>query len=187
MSIKPLYVVLGIVAIVLLWLAAAYNGFVSSEQGVKSAWSQVEATYQRRMDLISNVVATVKGSSEFEKSTLTAVTEARTKWLGAGSINDKIAAAQNIDSALSRLLVTVEAYPQIQSTQAYRDLITELEGTENRINVARQDFNAAVQDYNVKVLRFPGNVFARIFGFKEYEFFKAQDGAQQAPKVDFTK
>ncbi len=180
-----LYIWLGILVILVAWVWTGYNGLVTAQMGVNGAWGQVETDYQRRMDLIPNVISTVKGSANFEKSTLLAVTEARTKWMSAGSINDKVTAAQNFDSSLSRLLVTVEAYPQLQSTQSFRDLTTELEGTENRISVARRDFNDAVSSYNVRVVRFPGNILARLFGFAPQNFFKADQGAAKVPTVNF--
>lgn len=185
MKIRPLYIVLAVLALLALWLWAGYNGLVSEQLNVQNKWAQVQTTYQRRVDLIPNVVNTVKGSAAFESKTLQEVTAARTQWMQAGSMNDKVTAAQNLDGALARLLVTVEAYPQLKSTESFRDLTTELEGTENRINVARQDFNDAVQRYNLQVRRFPGNVVAKIFGFAPDKFFEAQAGADQAPKVDF--
>lgn len=188
MKSRTLLIVFGVVVLILIaWVWTGYNGLVTADQSVKTAWAQVETNYQRRMDLIPNIVNTVKGSAQFEQSTLVAVTQARTQWLSAGSISDKVAATQNFDSALSKLLVTVEAYPQIQSTQSFRDLTTELEGTENRINVARRDFNTAVQDYNVRISRFPANILARMFGFNEEKFFQAQPGSDQAPTVNFNQ
>ncbi len=137
------------------------------------------------MDLVPNLVSTVKGAADFEQSTFTAVTAARSQWQAAGSREAKIDAAAGFDSALSRLLVTVEAYPQLQATQAFRDLMTQLEGTENRISVARKDFNDAVVSYNVKVRTFPRNLIAGILGFTAEKPFAAQPGADSAPAVDF--
>jgi LemA protein len=145
----------------------------------------VETTYQRRVDLIPNLVSTVSGAADFEKSTITQVTEARTQWLSAGSIPDKVAAAQDLESAIARLLVTVEAYPQLQATQAFRDLMVQLEGTENRISEARRDFNDAVRAYNIAVKTFPRNLIAGFFGFSEEKPFEAAPGSEVAPKVDF--
>lgn len=183
-----LLVVLGAIVLLVLWAFGSYNGLVSQREAVDASWAQVETQYQRRFDLIPNLVKTVQGASDFEQSTLQSVTEARTKWMGAGTDRDaKVEAAQEFDSALSRLLVTVEAYPQLQATQAYRDLMTELEGTENRIGVARKDFNEAVQTYNVKVKSFPMNILAGAFGFNAAEFFDATAGSENAPSVDFSK
>lgn len=167
----------------LLW--SGYNGLVTSSEAVRASWAQVETQYQRRFDLVPNLVRTVSGAANFEQSTITAVTQARSGWQAATTPSARIAAAQQFDSALSRLLVTVEAYPQLQATQAYRDLMTQLEGTENRIGVARKDYNDAVQSYNVRVKRFPGSLWAAVFGFAPEAFFESDDAAAQAPTVDF--
>ncbi len=183
--------IVGIVAVVLLlvlWFWGGFNGLVSGQELMKNKWADVQTQYQRRVDLVPNLVNTVKGASEFEQSTITAVVEARSAWARAqaGSVNDQVKAAGNFDSALSRLLVTVEAYPQLKATEAYRDLMTQLEGTENRVAVARRDFNEAVRGYNLAVRRFPSNIIASLFKFELSESFKAAEGADQAPKVDFT-
>jgi len=181
-------VLIGIVALIVLiglWAMSSYNGLISARAAVDADWSQVQTQYQRRFDLIPNLVNTVEGSADFEQDTLVQVTEARTKFLGAGTRDEQVAAAGEFDSALSRLLVTVEAYPQLTSTQAFRDLMTQLEGTENRIATARRDYNEEVQRYNVKVLRFPGAIFASVFGFDALDGFTASDGASSAPTVDF--
>ncbi len=187
---SPWYVVLGVVVLVGLWLVSSYNGLVTSKGNVDNQWAQVETQYQRRVDLVPNLISTVKGAANFEQETFTAVTEARSAWAQAKTIADRgqeIVAAQNVDSALSRLLVTVEAYPQLQATQAFRDLMTQLEGTENRIAVARKDFNDAVFSYNVRVQRFPGRISAMIFGFSPEKQFQAAPGSEVVPVVDFTK
>ncbi|MDO8468379.1 MAG: LemA family protein [Candidatus Peribacter sp.] len=183
---KPWVIVLILVLVVLGgWLWSGFNGFVAQQENVKNAWAQVETVYQRRIDLVPNLVNTVKGAANFEQSTLTAVTEARTQWMGAGTRQDKLAAAQNMEGALGRLLVTVEAYPQLKATEAFRDLMTQLEGTENRISVARKDYNDAVKTYNVAIRRFPSNLLAGIFGFAQEKPFEAAPGADKAPVVDF--
>ncbi len=179
-----------IVVLVLLvvWVFTTYNGLVTQEENVDTSWRQVETQYQRRFDLIPNIVSTVKGAANFEQETLTQVTEARTNWLNAGQTADRegeVAAAQQMDSALSRLLVSVEAYPQLQATQAYRDLMIELEGTENRISTARRDYNEVVRDYNLLVKRFPGNILAGMFGYEAEPGFESTPGAENAPTVDF--
>lgn len=185
---KPWLIALIVVLVVLGgWMWSGYNGFVSQEENVKNAWAQVETNYQRRIDLVPNLVNTVKGAANFEQSTLTAVTEARTQWMGSTSRQDKLAAAQNMEGALGRLLVTVEAYPQLKATEAYRDLMTQLEGTENRISVSRKDYNDAVKVYNVAIRRFPSNLIAGIFGFFQEKPFEAAEGAENAPVVDFTE
>lgn len=185
---KPLYVFIGIIAILAVWLVASYNGFVSARAGVDSNWSLVETQYQRRLDLIPNLVSTVKGAAKFETETFKEVTEARNGWAQATQTGDRaaqIAAAGTFDSALSRLIVTVEAYPQLQATQAFRDLMVDLAGTENRIATARRDFNLSVQAYNMKVQRFPGLLAAGLFGFSSQPFFEANDAASSAPPVNF--
>jgi LemA protein len=187
-KIRPLYIVLGIVVLVGIWLFTGYNGLVSSREAVNGSWAQVQTQYQRRMDLVPNLVSTVKGAANFEEKTFTEVTQARTQWLSATSANNRagqIAAAQTFDGALSKLLVTVENYPTLQATQAFRDLMTQLEGTENRIAVARKDYNETVQSYNVLVKQFPRNVLAGLFGFGPEAFFQNQPGAENAPPVNF--
>ncbi len=184
---KPvaLYIVLGIAVILVAWVWTGYNGLVTSRGTVTAAWAQVETQYQRRFDLVPNLVNTVKGAADFERETYEAVTAARSQWQGATTREGQIQAATGFESALSRLLVTVEAYPQLQATQAFRDLMTQLEGTENRISEARRDYNEVVVTYNVKVQRFPGNILAGFFGFASEKPFEAADGADTAPTVDF--
>ncbi|MFI5183563.1 MAG: LemA family protein [Vicinamibacteria bacterium] len=175
-----------------------YNRLVSLGQGVDAQWSQVENVYQRRADLVPNLVATVQGAANFEKSTLTAVTEARAsvgkvEVSGKSLVNDpqafaKWQAAQDgLSSALSRLLVVSENYPELKATQAFRDLQSQIEGSENRIAVERGRFNEAAQAYNTVRLQFPGNIVAGIGGFGEKAYFKAQAGSEQAPKVQFQR
>ncbi len=187
--------VVALAAILGLWAVGSYNGLVARREAVGSAWAQVENQYQRRMDLVPNLVATVKGAAKFEKDTLTAVTDARAR---AGSITmdkslledpaafKKFEASQGaLGSALSRLLVVSERYPQLTATQGYRDLQVQLEGTENRIAVARRDFNDAAQDYNTAIKMFPGSVVAGFGGFRERPYFAADAAAQTAPAVKF--
>ena len=187
-------VVVGVLVLIALMIGGLYNGLVGQRESVTKAFSDVKVQYQRRADLIPNLVNTVKGSSEFEQSTLTQVTEARTK---ATSINvnaenpeqvqEYINAQNQVSSSLGRLIATVESYPDIKSTAAYRDLLTQLEGTENRIAVARSDFNKAAQPYNARVQTFPTNVFAGMFGFAKFPYFEADAGSEKAPTVDFNK
>ena len=171
-----------------------YNKLVNLDEGVKNKWNNVQSDYQRRADLIPNLVSTVKGAANFEQTTLTQVIEARAK---ATSVNinadnltpEKVQQFQQaqgqLSSSLSKLLVVAEQYPQLQATQNFRDLQTQLEGTENRIKVSRNDFNSAVQDYNATARRFPNNIFAGMFGFKVKTGFTADAGSENAPKVDF--
>ena len=176
--------------------SCGYNGMVNREEAIDGKWAQVESQYQRRADLIPNLVETVKGSANFEQETLNGVVEARSK---VSSIQidpknmtqedlDKFQAAQDqLSGPLTRLMVVVERYPELKSTQAFQDLMIQLEGTENRIAVERKNFNDAVQDYNAFIRRFPNNLTANIFGFEKHAYFKAQEGAENAPKVDFGK
>ncbi len=173
---------------------SGYNGLVQKDQNVKGKWANVESDYQRRSDLIPNLVNTVKGAANFEKSTLEAVVNARaqatqTKIDVTNLSPEKVAEFQRAQSQLSgaigRLLVTMEKYPELKATDAFRDLQAQLEGTENRIKVSRNDFNAAVQEYNTSVRTFPMVLFSGIFGFKEKGFFAAEAGAEKAPTVDF--
>jgi LemA protein len=179
-----------------IYVATTYNRLVTLDQAVQAQWAQVENVYQRRMDLIPNLVETVKGAAAFEKDTFTAVTEARSK---VGQINTqglannpegfaKFQQAQDgLSSALSRLLVVVERYPTLTATQNFRDLQAQLEGTENRITVERMRFNEAAQAFNTKRLSFPTTVIAGFFGgrFNEKAYFKAVSGAETPPKVQF--
>ncbi|MEZ5037219.1 MAG: LemA family protein [Chitinophagales bacterium] len=172
----------------------SYNTMISLDEQVKEAWANVEAAYQRRTDLIGNLVETVKGSGKFEKETLTEVINARSKatsmQVNANDLTpENIAKFQEAQSqlsgALSRLLVTVEKYPDLKTTAQYAELMNELNRTENRINVARVDFNNAVKTYNTTIRSFPDNLVAMIFGFKAKDMFKAEAGAEKAPKVSF--
>lgn len=179
------WIVLGLLVVLGLWVWTGYNGLVREQGNVAAKWANVETDYQRRFDLVPNLVNTVKGAAQFEQETLTTITNARSQWQAAGSRADRVDAANQFDSALSRLLVTVEAYPQLQATQAFRDLMTQLEGTENRIGVSRKDYNDAVFAYNYRVRRFPSNLLAGMFGFEAEKTFEAAEGAENAPAVQF--
>jgi len=188
------YLGIGLLVVIVLYLIGAYNGFVKADENVNNKWADVESQYKRRLDLIDNLVNTVKGAADFEQTTLTELVEARAKATQitidpATATPEQIAAFLNaqsgVSSALGRLLAVVENYPTLTATQAFRDLMVSLEGTENRINVARIDYNAAVKDYNTRVRRFPGNMIAGIFGFERRAPFEAPEGAENAPKVDF--
>ena len=183
-----------IVAIFSMTSCSTYNGMVTKEEAVKSAWSNVETQYQRRADLIPNLVSTVKGYASHEESTLKEVVEARAK---ATSINlsledlspEKLAEYQKaqsaVTSALGRLIAVSENYPDLKANQNFLELQAQLEGTENRITVARKEFNDATQDYNVTVRKFPANLVAMIFGFDQKAYFEADAAAATAPKVEF--
>ena len=185
---------IGVVAVVAIFFYATYNGFVNREEGLKSAWSNVETQYQRRADLIPNLVNTVKVYAAHETQTLNEVTEARAR---ATSINlsaddltpERLAQFQRaqaeVRSALGRLIAVSESYPDLKANQNFLELQAQLEGTENRIAVARKDFNAAAQQYNVSVRRFPANLVARMFGFGQKPYFESAEGAAAAPQVTF--
>jgi LemA protein len=187
-----LLIIGGLVLILFAWGCNGYNGLLTGDQNVKKVWGNVETNYQRRTDLYNSVIKTIEGSANFEKSTLREVLEARAK---ATSINvdindpaslEKYQQAQgNLQSALGRLLAVVENYPDIKTTKAFQDFQAQIEGTENRINVARQDYNKAVEDYNLKVKRFPGNLLAGMFGFKEKAYYKSDPGSEKSPDIKF--
>lgn len=167
------------------FLKGNYNRFVTLDEAVKAAWSQVENQLQRRFDLIPNLVETVKGYAKQERDVLVGVTEARAKVGGAGSIPEKISANNELSSALSRLLVVVERYPDLKSNQNFLRLQDELAGTENRIAVERRRYNEVVQQYNVAIRSFPANLIAGMFGFTPATFFEAPAAAKTAPQVKF--
>jgi len=172
----------------------SYNSMVTKNEAVTAAWSQVENVYQRRADLIPNLVNTVKGAANFEKETLEAVINARAKAtsvnidannLTEDSFKQFEQAQSGVSSALSRLLVSVERYPELKANQNFRDLQAQLEGTENRITVERKKFNETVQEYNKYIRSFPNNLFAGMFGFSPKAYFQAAEGADKAPEVSF--
>ena len=178
-------VLVGLILVVAIFGFKTYNNLVKGDEGVKAAWAQVENQLQRRMDLIPNLVETVKGYASHERETLEAVTEARSRVAGAGSVNEKMAANDQLSGALSRLLVVVEQYPNLKADQTFIRLQDELAGTENRIAVERRRYNEIARDYNIQLRSFPTVLFGRMLGFKGASLFEAQEGAAQAPKVKF--
>lgn len=183
-----------IVAVVIIWLFSAYNGLVNKEENTEAAWAQVENVYQRRADLIPNLVNTVKGAADFEKGTLTDVIEARAKAtsvnvdptnLSPQAIQQFQQAQDGLSSALARLMVVVERYPELKATENFSQLQAQLEGTENRIAVERRRFNEVVREYNTSIRRVPGNILAGIFGFERKGYFEAEEGSEKAPEVKF--
>lgn len=190
----PWAIGLGVLAIIALWAVNSYNAFVAAEEEVESAWAQVENQYQRRADLVPNLVATVKGYAAHEQQTLEGVVEARAKATQitidpAHATPEQLAAFQTaqgeLSQALGRLLAVAENYPDLKANENFRDLQAQLEGTENRIAVARQLFNETAKSYNKTIRRFPNNILAGMFGFEKKPYFEAEEGAAKAPKVEF--
>lgn len=181
----PLLGIVAFVVILAIVFVPSYNKFVNLEEDIDQAYAQVETQLQRRLDLIPNLVNTVKGFASHEKEVIGEISEARSKLAGARGPEEQAAADAQLSSALSRLLVVVENYPDLKANQNFTQLMDELAGTENRITVARKDYNDTVSKYNRQVKRLPGKFVASIFGFEEKEYFKAAEGAEQAPSVDF--
>lgn len=191
---KKMWIIVGVIAVIVVWAISAYNGLVSKETSVEEAWANVETVYQRRSDLIPNLVSTVKGYAAHEAETLESVTAARS---AATSINidpstatpeemeQWMAAQDEVGRALGRLIAISESYPDLKANQNFRDLQVQLEGTENRISTERRKYNEAVKKYNVKIRRFPTNLIASMFGFERKAMFEASEGAETAPVVEF--
>lgn len=191
---KKMWIIVGIIAVIVVWAISAYNGLVSKETTVEEAWANVETVYQRRSDLIPNLVNTVKGYASHEAETLEAVTAARS---AATSITvdpstatpeemeQWMAAQDEVGRALGRLIAISESYPDLKASTNFRDLQAQLEGTENRISTERRKYNEAVKKYNVKIRRFPTNLIASMFGFERKTMFEASEGAETAPVVEF--
>lgn len=194
MNIKT-WIGIGVAAVLVIYGINVNNSLVNKEESVDQSWAQVENQYQRRADLIPNLVEVVKGAADFEQETLTNVIEARSKatsiQVSANDLNDPQKLQQfqqaqaQLSGALSRLLVTVERYPELKANQNFRDLQVQLEGTENRIATERKRYNDAVQEYNTAIRRFPANVFAGLLNFDKKAYYEAEEGSEQAPEVDF--
>ena len=177
--IAAIVVVLAVVGI------TQYNSLVGISESVDSQRANIDTVLQRRMDLIPNLVNTVKGYTEHEKEVIQSVSDARSKLSGAGTMEEKAAADNELSGALSRLLMVVENYPDLKADEQFQNLSDELAGTENRIAVARKDYNDAVKTYNQKIKRFPTNIFAGMFGYEKADYFQADEGATEAPEVSF--
>ncbi len=191
---KGLYIALGIILLIVLWGGCGYNGMNVASKDVDQKWANVQSSYQRRSDLIPNLVATVKGAANFETTTLTQVMQARAsasqikvdaKDLTPEKLQQFQASQGQLSQALGRLMVVSEQYPQLKANENFKSLQDQLEGTENRIKVSRDDYNVAVKDYNIKVSNFPNNILAGVFHMKEKPSFQAEQAAQSAPKVQF--
>lgn len=191
---KSTMIFIGVIVVIVLWAISGYNSLVNMDEGVTNKWSNVETQYQRRADLIPNLVNTVKGYAKHESQTLEAVMQARSqatqvKIDPSNCTPEQLAAYQkaqgDVTSALGKLLAITENYPDLKANQNFLELQSQLEGTENRITVARKDFNDAANVYNASIRRFPKNIFAGIFGFEKHAYFEAEAGAEKAPKVEF--
>lgn len=194
MNMKKWLIPVGIIVVLILFAVSSYNGLVSVQADTKTAWSKVESAYQRRNDLIGNLVKTVQGVADYEKGTLTAVIEARSKATSITIDPTNVTPAQmaqfqqaqeGLKGSLSRMLLTVEQYPELKANQNFLELQSQIEGTENRINVSRDRFNDAANLYDIKTRSFPSVIFAKMFGFGEIARFKSEAGAEKAPEVEF--
>lgn len=186
-TLKTVFIVIAVLLVLIMPVIGSYNKLVTLEQNVKAAESNIDTNLQRRSDLIPNLVETVKGYAAQEKDIFTDIADARAKLAGAQNVTEQANADAQLSSALSRLLVVVENYPQLKSNENFKDLTVALEGTENRIAISRQDYNKAVDSYNTSVRKFPSSIVAGIFNFDQKPYYKAAEGAREVPKVDFTK
>ena len=182
---KALIGIIAVVFVVGLWVSGIYNGLVKKDQEVANQWAQVETQYQRRFDLIPNLVEATKAVLKQEQEVFGQIAEARTRYSGATSNDEKVAAASEVEGALGRLLVIVENYPELKSDVTVQNFMDELSGTENRVAVERKRYNDIVAEYNVMVKSLPTSIFASIFGYSEKAFFEAAGGAELAPEVNF--
>lgn len=181
-----LVAVIAVIGIVAGFLTGTYNGLVEDREEVEASWSDVSVYLQRRADLIPNLVNTVKGYTDYEQNTLTAVTEARNAFQKADTVNEQVEASNQLESALDIWVNAVtEAYPELKADKQFTALTDELSGTENRIATARRDFNEEAREYNTEIKLFPKSIFASLFGFEKFEYFEAAAGAENAPLVDF--
>lgn len=189
-----LWIFVGVIALLAFWGMRFYNGTIGLDEDVKKQWSNVENAYQLRADKTQNLVAIVKGAADFEQETLTGVIEARAKATSVNVTADNLTpenirafeeAQQQFTGALSRLMVTVERYPELKAVQGFRDFQAQYEGMENRIGVERRKYNEVAREYNTRIKRFPGNLLAGMFGFSEKGYFEAREGTDQAPQIAF--
>lgn len=180
-----LIAIVAIIVIAAVMMVPKYNGFVTGEEKVDAAWAQVENQLQRRFDLIPNLVNTVKGYAKHEEEVFTQIANARTEYGNANTVEETADASNDLSSALSRLLVIVENYPELKADVQFKRLMDELAGTENRLAVARKDYNETVQAFNNDVRRFPGNIIAGMFGFEKKDYFEIKEGVEESPTVDF--
>lgn len=182
---KSTIIVIAAIVLVLGWVVVSYNGLITASESADSQWAQVEAQYQRRVDLIPNLVNSVKGAMKQETAVFNALADARTHYGSATSVDDKAQAASEVESAYARLLVVMENYPQLKSVDTVQTLMSQIEGTENRVSVERGRYNDAVRAYNVATERFPSSLVARLFGFGAKTYFQSAAGSETAPSVSF--
>lgn len=180
-----LIIVLGILALLVVYVISVYNKLVNSRNKVENQWSQIDVQLKRRADLIPNLVETVKGYAKHEEGTLTKVIEMRNKAVNASTVNEKVEANNELTGALSRLMVIAEAYPELKANQNFVSLQNDLKDTEDKISYARQFYNDSAMNFNNLVEMFPSNIIANMFGFKKFEFFKVEEEAKEVPKVEF--
>jgi len=180
---QPWFIIVAVLLLLVFWVVGTYNSLIRLDQLVDAKWAQVETQYQRRYDLIPNLVNTVKEYEQFEASLLTELTSLRSQWAAARTIDEQIGVATQLDSAISRLLLVYENYPELKTITAISNLMDELAGTENRISVERMRYNDAVRAYNTAIKMFPTNMVAGMFGFAERTYFEAAEGAATAPTV----
>ena len=176
---------IAIILLAVLWYVGTYNSLITMNEGVNGKWAQVETQYQRRVDLIPNLVSTVKGAANFEQSTLEDITKLRSQWQTAPDVNAKVNTANQIETAISKLLVIAENYPQLTATKNYQSLQDELANTENKVAVERQRYNDAVRDFNARIKTFPSSIVAKQLGYLDRPYFNAKPGAENAPEVKF--
>lgn len=184
---KTLLIIIAVVAVIAVYGFSTYNGLVTREAEVDNQWANVESKLQRRYDLVPNLVSSVEGSMQQEKEVFGDISEARSKMAGASTVKETAAASTEMESALSRLLVVMENYPELKSNENVKTLMTQLEGTENRISVERDRYNKAVKNYNVSIKKFPKSLIANMSGFDQKDYFEATEGAEKAPEVKFNK
>lgn len=187
-KLKPWMIIIGIIVLIALWFGITYNRLISLSGSVDGQWANVQSQYQRRIDLVPNLVNTVKGYAKHEQNLFTEITELRSQWqanINKGDIQGQQSTIVNMESALARLLVVVENYPQLKANENFLSLQDELAGTENRIAVERQRFNDAVKKYNIKIQKVPTNIVANLFDFEPRVYFESQPNADKAPTVEF--
>ena len=183
---KPWFWVLVVVLVIVLWLWGTYNSLITVSINVDNKWAQVQTQYQRRYDLIPRLVNTTSAYAQFEKSTLTEITQLRSQWAAAPTTEDQVKITNQMEAAISKILAVFENYPELKTNQVVQSLMDELAGTENRISVARMDYNNAVRDYNTAIKLFPANLIASSLGFEEKTYFQAVSGAENPPGVPGT-